>query len=368
VDGPAEHPEDQVMVSRRGISKTALVVIIVASVVVACLIGMVVLIGLLVPAVGKVRAAANRTKSQNNVRMIGIAIQNYHDMNNQRYPRICDFEKGAPTEHGVVSLFFQILPMMEQSTVYNMCKPDNPASYYDGKTGAAKTQIKWYLSPADAKPEEYVGTSVDVEDPTAKKPFDTRFTGTYAASSYAANGLVFRPDYGIKKLIDGTSNTIVLAERYRACQRSEKPDDVVYNLWGMGAYGASTPSFALPLPDTEKFPTTRPALEQFTPTATKDPDSKDWTVARQGDVAGKSGAKTINYSDIARVASAPGGFQVVPRGSVYCDPRIPQTPHFGGMIVGLGDASCRTISPTITPNTFWAAVTPAGNETLGVDW
>jgi hypothetical protein len=38
------------------------------------------------------------------------------------------------------------------------------------------------------------------------------------------------------------------------------------------------------------------------------------------------------------------------------------------LLAGLGDASVRTINQTVTPSTFWAAVTPAGREPLGGDW
>jgi prepilin-type N-terminal cleavage/methylation domain-containing protein len=51
-----------------------------------------------------------------------------------------------------------------------------------------------------------------------------------------------------------------------------------------------------------------------------------------------------------------------------CDPRQPQTPHAGGMLVGLGDGSVKTLNPAMSPKTFWAAVTPAGSEVLGNDW
>ncbi len=51
-----------------------------------------------------------------------------------------------------------------------------------------------------------------------------------------------------------------------------------------------------------------------------------------------------------------------------CDPALPQTPHRAGMCVGMADGSVRTISGSISPATFWAMVTPAGGEVLGIDW
>jgi hypothetical protein len=60
-----------------------------------------------------------------------------------------------------------------------------------------------------------------------------------------------------------------------------------------------------------------------------------------------------------------------PRTTPYpgeCDSTLAQTPHRGGMLVALGDGSVRTLSPKIKPETYWAAVTPAGGEVLGSDW
>jgi hypothetical protein len=47
---------------------------------------------------------------------------------------------------------------------------------------------------------------------------------------------------------------------------------------------------------------------------------------------------------------------------------VAQTPHVGGMLTGMGDGSVRVVSPTISEWTYWAAVTPAGSESLGPDW
>lgn len=60
-------------------------------------------------------------------------------------------------------------------------------------------------------------------------------------------------------------------------------------------------------------------------------------------------------------------FQVRPSLS-QCDSRIPQTPHTGGMLAGMGDGSVRTLAGGMSEQTFWGAVTRAGGEVLGSDW
>ena len=68
-------------------------------------------------------------------------------------------------------------------------------------------------------------------------------------------------------------------------------------------------------------------------------------------------------------------FQVMPpapafanvTSTVFCDGSITQTPH-AAMVVGLGDASVRTVSPAITTTTWLNACTPADGTPLGSDW
>src|SRR5262245_51873978 len=127
------------MSCRRAISIFDLLIVIVV---------IAVLFALLLPAVVKVRGAANRTRSENNLRQIGIAIHNYHDASNQRFPLLCDYGTGSMTGHGYRSLFFNILPQMEHAAVYNLFDfTRDYSTYFNAKNGAAKTEIREYVSP-----------------------------------------------------------------------------------------------------------------------------------------------------------------------------------------------------------------------------
>ncbi len=336
------------MSRRRGFS---LVEVLVIAAIIA------ILLALMLPAIGKVRGAANRTRGMNNMRQLALGVHNYTDSNGH-FPMLCDFGKGSKTGHGVASMFFEMLPYIEQDSVYKLFDAKSPTTYYDSKVGAAKTNLDVFLSPDDTSAEGAVTTTAEVKVPNAKEPFASSFTGTYATTSFAANGMVFVPEGGFPNITDGTSNTLMLGERYRACKKSDKAGDTVYNLWGMGAYGASTPSFALALPSEEKYPTSKPALEQFVP-----PES-----IKDGEISGKCGSKEMKYSTLGKEINAPGGFQVMPNKEGKCDPRVLQALRPNGMIVTMLDASTRMVSAKISASTFWMAATPKGGEVLGADW
>jgi len=190
-----------------------------------------------------------------------------------------------------------------------------------------------------------------VSAPDAVEPFARTFNGTYATTSYALNGMLLRPEARIADITDGTSNTLLGTTRYQVCGE-------VKNFWGLGAFSASTPSFALAPPEGDKYPRTTgkgSELKQFVPPAK----------GVQNPVKGRCGADEVEFATVAKAADTESGFQVAPQNN--CDPRIPQTAHPGGLLIVLADGSARTVQGNINVVTFWSAVTPAGGEVLG-DW
>lgn len=143
-----------------------------------------VLIGLVLPAVQKVREAAARISSINNVKQITLATHSYIDANNDYLPAINP--RANPKLEW--SLWVALLPYIEQGAIYRQYED----KYGAGSAGDAFV-IRLYVSSAD---------------PTALNP-------PTSLCSYAANALVFRTYTKFTSSIpDGTSNTIAYAEHY----------------------------------------------------------------------------------------------------------------------------------------------------------
>src|SRR5262245_18344974 len=90
-----------------------------------------ILIGLLLPAVQKVREAAARMKCSNNLKQIAIATHNAHDIRGAFPPMYGQYPPGTNTNG---TLFFYLLPFMEEGALYDKASGNIYASPPDAHT------------------------------------------------------------------------------------------------------------------------------------------------------------------------------------------------------------------------------------------
>jgi prepilin-type N-terminal cleavage/methylation domain-containing protein len=288
--------EDVPAPQRRGFTLIELLVVI-------AIIG--ILIGLLVPAVQKVREAAARAQSLNNLKQMTLATHACQDAVGVLPPAVgwfpfysSSYNGGAgptanylglnmtPAAHG--TLLYFLLPYLEQESVYRTTV---------GNSYTSLALIPDYLAPADVT-----------------RPATGLHNSNRGATSYAANMFAFDP--GMRQLPsatisrsfpDGTSNTIFFMERYAECQGAQR-------IWGEDGAGYVS----------------------------------SWVV----------NAPVVMTTQLPDFTGNPS----------LCNPALGQALSSSGIGVGLGDGSVRFVGGGISQATWQNAMLPSDGNILGTDW
>jgi prepilin-type N-terminal cleavage/methylation domain-containing protein len=273
-----------------------------------------ILIGLLLPAVQKVRDAAARVQCSNNLHQLGLAVHDFEGAH-RMVPPAWYFNNGyegypqsgwclplSPDGSIEGTLHFFLLPFIEQDNVWRQA---------GGNSDTARSAIlKPFFCPAD--PSSYPG-QVQYMTPWG------------AGTNYAGNLLVFdplNPRPILTAMPDGTSTTVLFAERYLNC----------------GGYGPLW---------WEGPPTCCPPWEGIA-------------------IFGKNNYGRWGWQDTSYSwGSIP--FQVAPPVPA-CIWQVTQGGHTGTMQVALGDGSVRGVSQGLSLSTWLAACYPADGAVPGPDW
>jgi prepilin-type N-terminal cleavage/methylation domain-containing protein len=335
-----------------------------------------VLIGLLLPAVQKVREAANRAKCENNLKQLALALHDCQDSQGRMPPMAGTFG-GAY----YCPLFFHLLPYIEQGNLWkssHLLDPTAGVSYHPPTAPNASAVIDvgviwptWDSVNTSSTPYTWVRGALI---PTYRCPSDPSLgTGAVGAeedsacydwcagdSSYAGNFLVFAKfSYDSKTGLpvfpqpttknydtvwdnnakipttfpDGTSNTIVFAEKYARCEMGNPNGTCCHGTWWMrGIFHGQKGS----------------------------PNVNDSDDSYPGDNLSAVFAGGSNW-----LSGPKSKFLVQPKPS-NCNFQVASTPH-ASMQVAMGDGSVRGLSPTINPATWYALCTPNGGETVTDD-
>jgi len=174
-----------------------------------------ILIGLLLPAVQKVREAAARMQCGNNLKQLGTAIHNYASANDSKIPGgVQGGCSGNPNYPGS-PFFFSLLPYIEQDNIYRSVGQTG-ASWGAGGSPYVNGQItpvKSFLCPSDSSHNNGVGPNTGWTVSSYSRNYYMFDTG--GGYQPQAGGHYFTlSKYSIGNIPDGTSNTVGIVERY----------------------------------------------------------------------------------------------------------------------------------------------------------
>jgi prepilin-type N-terminal cleavage/methylation domain-containing protein/prepilin-type processing-associated H-X9-DG protein len=184
-----------------------------------------VLVGLVLPAVQKVREAAARAQCVNNLKQIGLALQNYHDSYRSFPPGyVSNYDSaGNDTGPGWGWAAF-ILPQMEQQNLYNAIQ-FNQNIEAAANSSVRVQPVKSYICPSDHLPPTWTAMQYNSAGNPVGPICDVAsasYIGVFGVSEPGVDGegIFFRnSSIRIADIADGTSQTMMVGERsFRWCQ------------------------------------------------------------------------------------------------------------------------------------------------------
>jgi len=272
-----------------------------------------ILIGLLLPAVQKVREAAARMTCQNNLKQTSLALHSYQD-GNSTLPSF--FNGNGDGSTTVSQVFVSLLPYIEQDAIYKTFGPTVNLQMRP-EIGAIghRAVIKTYVCPSD--PTQGSGLN----------------QGDWATGCYAANFQVFgnpsnatAPANGagrmtIQGIADGSSNTIVFTEK------KAQSDSGHWNLWAHGGWNNSwSPLIAYGSAD----------------------GASDYTSGMDAGTGSVGSRSMFVMTPIGVIGKASGN-------------------HTGSIVVGMGDGSVRSLSSSVSVTATWWPMLTANRGDIAVN-
>ena len=274
-----------------------------------------VVMGLLLVAVQRVREAAALVENKNNHRQIALGIHQLASENGGAIVGLVSSNmKGREGVRSDAALFYRLVP------------------YVHGPRIVPKV-----MNIATLNEYHYPAVKVFKNNSDPSWNYDPVLVHTRGKCSYAYNIHAMDGGFDYRSSIpDGTSNTIVLVDKY--AEKSSKDHSVgqVINTY------------------TSVYDPVDPPDELVTGERRTTFADRGW-----GDVV-----PVVDPNTGRTVPSVPGRtFQVRPRPETV-NHQIPQTPHSAGLTVAYFDGSVRSIAPGVDPSVFWSQVTPAGGEVI----
>jgi prepilin-type N-terminal cleavage/methylation domain-containing protein len=274
-----------------------------------------ILIGLLLPAVQKVREAAARTTCSNNLKQLSTAIHNYASSYQDRLPAACQ-RKALPG--GQRNMMSELLPFIEQEALYRAGIAGPNTTFWDNPVAG---------TPSGTVRSAVVKTFQCPSDVSMSNGFAANQVNAWAGTSYAGNfqlfgmspmadtaGRTWAARYTIANIPDGTSNTVAFAERYATCGSGGNLLHWPGGDWNPNAWGVT---FA----------------------------NSPWGG---------------NWNQVPMIQPNPW--------QTACDPSRPSGGHTGQVLVALADGSVRGVTQSVPQATWILAITPDDGQALPGNW
>jgi prepilin-type N-terminal cleavage/methylation domain-containing protein len=264
-----------------------------------------ILIGLLLPAVQKVREAAARSQCSNNLKQMSLAVQNCADTYQSYLPPMVGYYPPGATTGLSAGPAIWILPFIEQQNLFNTMA--SYGSAWDTQNGINMDTPKTYFCPSDPTYQPSNGlTSYGANAVVFGNGQWNGSTVTYNQLSNGSYGYATFP----ASIPDGTSNTILWTEKLAWCTNSNCTKQFFVSTWMNND---------VPVVGWYQTP---PNVQYQT---------------------GANGTNCLGY------AAATSG-------------------HTAAILAGLGDGSVRTISQGMSTNTFNLALIPNDGLPMPSDW
>ncbi len=326
-----------------------------------------VLIGLLLPAVQKVREAANRAACVNNLRQLGIALHHHHDALGS-FPPGYTVSGTDDLQMGGFGGFIQLLPFLEQDNWFSRWAPN--LKWYDPPNAAiVSVEVKVFYCPSNR--------THGVTDTSFMVPFAGRPLPNVAACDYllckGANAAlcdVTQVPFSARGVFDVNTRT-----------RLTDVTDGTSNTFAIGEGAGNNPRFGIrhyytdTAPATDLFPGQSPLIDQSWssgPMATKALHTLGLLGGSCLGVTAQRGGQADPYDErmnnplalpaldcnngCVNSGTAPGAFDTI---SGF------RSAHPGGCNFLFCDGSVRFVSEAVSPGTYRALSTMAGGEVLG---
>lgn len=278
------------------------------------------LIGLLLPAIQAVRLQSMRADNLNSAKQVLLASHQFASSHQNNWPSV----DGNPNRTIGSAPTIAVIPALSPYLEADVNHPPNLIRF---KTDPSRDIVTTNPVPHPPPPD---GESVQAEA-----------ADQLTVTSLAFNPLVYAKGKQLSSSVpDGTSTTVALTEHYGLCNEARFD-------W------RQIESSCLEFPSFQKIPCSSATLRRAT--FADGPMYQDVVPMTS---AGSNGLVTTG--------SLPLTFQVRPKLD-QCDPRIPQSSLPGGLLCGFADGSVRYISQGVSSVAFWSAVTPAGGEVSNLD-